>query len=77
MKLVQSKMNKLASGSYLEARELLEKLPLDAWIRFDNLPQRISFEVVDLLDGGYKPHINVVFNEMYDSFLLTRRIIKN
>ena len=72
--ILQSKMNTDFNG-YEIARKYLESLPLDTWVFLNDVPEEIKTKVIVFLDNGHRPNITSVFDECFEKFLLTRRVI--
>lgn len=67
-----SKMNKKRSA-YDKAWHWLKSLPVDTWVKFSDIPQDISYAVIDTLDSGYRANYRVSFNETFDMFVMTKK----
>jgi len=70
--ILQSKMNS-DYCKYGMARKFIESLPLDQWVYIKDLPEHISFEIIDLIDS-HKAAYKTVFCETFEKFIVTRCI---
>ena len=55
------------------ARNYINELPYDQWVYICDLPESISFEIIDLIDT-HKAEYKTVFCETFEKFLVTRCI---
>ena len=70
--IFQSKMN-MDHCKYDMARKFIESLKFDQWVYFKDLPEAISYEIIDLIDS-HKAAYKTVICETRDKFIVTRCI---
>lgn len=80
--IIQSKMNRpdfddRNKYNYKKARYFLNLMPLDKWIRIEQIPDKIRFPVIDLIDGGFDSEIFSVIDETSQYILMTKKNIYN
>lgn len=77
MRITQSKMNTdnvFGCKNYPEAFRYLRKLKLRKSYLFSEIPENISYAVIDILDKGFTVFHEVFFDQNFQTFKIEKNI---
>lgn len=70
-RIFSSSMNN-CSSKYRKGFEYLKRLEKNKWYEFSEIPEDISYEVIDILDSGYNSLSRIIFDENCYCFMLAK-----
>ena len=68
--IFQSKMN-VDFNKYNEARKFILDVPKNAWVYIKDIPEAISYPVIDFIDNGILHGKTLTLDETFEKFIVT------